>query len=82
MAAATEWEGEARSILDGNGIADLPHRELDVFGDLRRPFPVLSGLIAGGPGERLLADSSTRASPCPARRESLDPGPIVTGGSM
>jgi nitrous oxidase accessory protein len=74
-----EWEGEARLDLDGNGIADLPHRELDVFGELRRPFPAI-GLIAGSPGERLLRFVYGRVA-LPGLPGIIDPAPIVTGGS-
>jgi nitrous oxidase accessory protein len=74
-----EWDGEARLDLDGNGIADLPHRELDVFGDLRRPFPAI-GLIAGSPGERLLRFVYARVA-LPGVPGIVDPAPIVTGGS-
>ncbi len=47
------WDGAIMLDLDRNGVADLPHRELDVFGTLRRDFPAI-GLLAGSPGERLL----------------------------
>ena len=47
------WDGAVLLDLDRDGIADLPHRELDLFGGLRRDFPVI-GLLAGSPGERLL----------------------------
>jgi nitrous oxidase accessory protein len=74
-----EWAGEARLDLDGNGIADVPHRELDVFGDLRREFPAV-GLIAGSPGERLLRFIYARVA-LPGLAGIVDPAPIVTGGS-
>ena len=74
-----EWDGESRLDLDGNGIADLPHRELDIFGDLRRPFPAV-GLIAGSPGERLLRFVYARVV-LPGLPGIVDPAPIVTGGS-
>jgi nitrous oxidase accessory protein len=74
-----EWEGELRLDLDGNGIADLPHRELDLFGELRRPFPAI-GLLAGSPGERLLRFVFARAS-LPGIPGIVDPAPLVTGGS-
>ena len=73
-----EWEGEARLDLDANGIADLPHRELDVFGGLRRPFPAI-GLIAGSPGERLLRFVYGRVA-LPGLPGITDPAPMVTGG--
>jgi nitrous oxidase accessory protein len=47
------WDGAVALDLDRNGIADLPHRELDLFGPLRRELPAV-GLLAGSPGERLL----------------------------
>jgi nitrous oxidase accessory protein len=47
------WDGALTLDLDRNGIADLPHRELDLFGPLRRELPAV-GLLAGSPGERLL----------------------------
>jgi len=74
-----DWDGEVRLDLDGNGIADLPHRELDVFGELRRPFPAI-GLIAGSPGERLLRFVYGRVA-LPGLPGIVDPRPIVTGGS-
>jgi nitrous oxidase accessory protein len=74
-----EWDGEARLDLDGNGIADLPHRELDVFGELRRPFPAI-GLIAGSPGERLLRFVYGRVA-LPGLPGIVDPKPIVAGGA-
>ena len=74
-----EWDGEVRLDLDGNGIADLPHRELDLFGELRRPFPAI-GLLAGSPGERLLRFVYARAA-LPGLSGIVDPAPIVTGGA-
>jgi nitrous oxidase accessory protein len=74
-----EWEGALRLDLDGNGIADLPHRELDLFGELRRPFPAI-GLLAGSPGERLLRFVHARIA-LPGVPGIVDPAPIVTGGS-
>jgi nitrous oxidase accessory protein len=47
------WDGAVAIDVDRNGIADLPHRELDLFGPLRRELPAV-GLLAGSPGERLL----------------------------
>jgi nitrous oxidase accessory protein len=73
------WEGALRLDLDGDGIADLPHRELDLFGELRRPFPSI-GLLAGSPGERLLRFVHARMA-LPGLAGIVDPAPIVTGGS-
>jgi nitrous oxidase accessory protein len=73
------WEGAVALDLDGNGIGDLPHRELDLFGELRRPFPAV-GLLAGSPGERLLRFVHQRLA-LPGLAGIVDPAPIVTGGS-
>ncbi|HEY8549579.1 MAG TPA: NosD domain-containing protein [Vicinamibacterales bacterium] len=69
------WEGAMRLDFDGNGIADLPHRELDLFGAMRRPFPVI-GLLAGSPGERLLRFVHARAG-LPGLPGVTDPAPLI-----
>jgi nitrous oxidase accessory protein len=74
-----EWDGASQLDLDGNGIADLPHRELDLFGELRRPFPAI-GLLAGSPGERLLRFVHTRLA-LPGVAGIVDPSPLVKGAS-
>lgn len=74
-----EWEGASQIDLDRNGIADLPHRELDLFGDMRRHFPAI-GLLAGSPGERLLRFVHARIA-LPGAAGIVDPSPIVTGAS-
>ena len=73
------WEGASRIDLDRNGIADLPHRELDLFGEMRRTFPAI-GLLAGSPGERLLRFVHARIA-LPGATGIVDPSPIVTGAS-
>ena len=47
------WDGAVTLDLNRDGIGDLPHRELDLFGSLRRDLPVI-GLLGGSPAERLL----------------------------
>jgi nitrous oxidase accessory protein len=47
------WDGAVTLDLDRNGIGDVPHRELDLFGALRRDLPAV-GLLGGSPAERLL----------------------------
>jgi nitrous oxidase accessory protein len=47
------WEGALTLDLDRDGIADLPHREPDLFGGWRRSFPAI-GLLSASPGEKLL----------------------------
>lgn len=55
------WDGAWRLDLDRDGIADVPHRELDLFGRLRREVPQI-GLLIGSPGERLLRFVHARAA--------------------
>lgn len=74
-----EWDGAVQLDLDRNGVADLPHRELDLLGDLRRTFPAI-GLLSGSPGERLLRFVHARIA-LPGVNGIVDPSPIVTGAS-
>ena len=69
------WDGAATIDLDRDGIADVPHRELDLFGGLRRDFPVI-GLLAGSPGERLLRFVHARLA-LPGLPGVLDPAPLT-----
>ncbi len=72
------WDGAMRLDLDGNGIADVPHHELDLFGELRRPFPAI-GLLAGSPAERLLRFVHARLK-LPGLSGVTDPFPLIEGG--
>jgi nitrous oxidase accessory protein len=47
------WDGALKLDLDGDGIADVPHHESDLFGRWRSSFPEI-GLLSGSPGERAL----------------------------
>lgn len=47
------WDAAITLDLNSDGIADLEHREADVFGAWRREFPAI-GLLSGSPGERLI----------------------------
>ena len=69
------WDGAVTLDLDRDGIADVPHRELDLFGKLRRDFPVI-GLLAGSPGERLLRFVHARIA-LPGLPGVHDPAPLV-----
>jgi nitrous oxidase accessory protein len=69
------WEGAASLDLNGDGIGELPHRELDLFGEWRRPFPAI-GLLAGSPGDRLLRFVYSRLSLSGLAGVS-DPAPLV-----
>jgi nitrous oxidase accessory protein len=69
------WDDAAAIDLDGNGIADVPHRELDLFGGLRRDLPVI-GLLAGSPAERLLRFVHARLA-LPGLAGVVDPAPLT-----
>ncbi len=47
------WPDAVKLDLDRDGIADVPHKEADLFGGWRRDFPEI-GLLSGSPGERAL----------------------------
>lgn len=70
------WDDAVTIDLDRNGIADLPHRELDLFGTLRRELPAI-GLLAGSPGERLLRLVHARLA-LPGLPGVVDPAPLTT----
>ncbi len=70
------WDGAVTLDLDGNGIADMPHRELDLFGRVRRELPAI-GLLAGSPGERLLRFVHARLA-LPGLPGVVDPSPLVS----
>ena len=72
------WDGAVTLDLDRNGIADLPHRELDLFGPMRRQLPAI-GLLAGSPGERLLRFVHARIA-LPGLPGVTDPSPLVRPG--
>ncbi len=72
------WEGALSLDLDRNGIADLPHRELDLFSGLRHELPAI-GLLAGSPAERLLRFVHARL-PIPGASGIVDPAPLVEPG--
>jgi nitrous oxidase accessory protein len=55
------WDGSLEMDLDGSGVNDLPHRELDLFGILRRDFPAVA-FLSESPALRLLRFAHTRAA--------------------
>lgn len=69
------WDDALRLDLNQDGVADLPHHEVDVFGPWRRPFPAI-GLLSGSPGETLIRFIYSRV---PVRGLSgiTDPDPLV-----
>jgi len=69
------WSGAQVVDLDGDGRGELPHREADPLGRLRRPFP-LAGLLSGSPALQLLRFVQAR-SPMPGVPAIEDPAPLA-----
>jgi len=66
--ATNEWHIDGRGnywgprgLLDtnGDGVSELPHRTVDLFGERRERFPYVD-LLAGSPGLTLLAEALAR----------------------
>lgn len=55
------WSDSADLDLDRDGINDLPHRELDLFGVLRRDFPAIA-FLSDSPALKLLRFAHERAA--------------------
>jgi nitrous oxidase accessory protein len=70
------WDGALTLDLDRDGIADVPHREPDLFGAWRRTFPAV-GLLSASPGERLLRLVHSRLA-LPLLPGITDTRPLVT----
>ena len=71
------WEDAASFDLDGDQINDLPHRELDLFGPLRREFPAI-GLLSESPVMKLLRFAHQRAA-LPGTSSVQDSAPLAAG---
>ena len=70
------WETGADLDFDQDGVGDLPHRELDLFGILRRDFPAIAFLSAS-PAVRLLHFANERAA-IPGLSSLDDPAPLTS----
>ena len=55
------WDDGFELDLDRDGIIDLPHRELDFFGILRRDFPAIA-FLSDSPAVKLLRFANERAA--------------------
>ena len=55
------WDGSFELDLDRDGVNDLPHRELDLFGILRRDFPAVA-FLSDSPALNLLRFAEQRAA--------------------
>lgn len=69
------WSGAETIDLNGDGINDLPHRELDLFGSLRRDLPAIA-LLSGSPAVTLLRFANERAA-IPGLASIEDPAPLT-----
>jgi len=70
------WETGADLDFNQDGVGDLPHRELDLFGILRRDFPAIAFLSAS-PAVRLLHFANERAA-IPGLSSIDDPAPLTS----
>lgn len=71
--AGNHWQDSAPIDLDGDGTGEMPHREVDLLGDLRRDFPA-AGLLSGSPGLGLL-EFAHRHAALPGVAGIEDPAP-------
>ena len=68
------WDGSFEMDLDRDGVNDLPHRELDLFGVLRRDFPAVA-FLSDSPALKLLRFAEERAA-LPGISYIEDPAPL------
>ncbi|MBU3666608.1 MAG: carbohydrate-binding protein [Chthoniobacterales bacterium] len=69
------WDNVAPVDFNADGIGDLPHRELDVLGSLRRDFAPVS-LLAGSPALWLVRFAHQRAA-LPGLNTIQDNSPLL-----
>jgi nitrous oxidase accessory protein len=70
------WDTELELDLDRDGIIDFPHRELDLFGILRRDFPAIA-FLSESPALKLLRFAHERAV-IPGISSIEDPAPLTS----
>ncbi len=70
------WEGAVPIDLNGDGRGELPHREVDLLGRLRRPLPEI-GLLSGSPGLKLIEFAHSHVA-LPRVQGIRDPAPLST----
>ena len=70
-----QWWGALPIDLDGDGISEFPHHEVDLMADRRERFPVVQ-LLTGSLGLRVLEWALTRVPP-PGTRHITDPYPLL-----
>ncbi len=69
------WDGATEFDLDRDGVNDWPHRELDLFGVLRRDFPAVA-LLSDSPAVKLLRFAQQRAA-LPGLSSIEDPSSVT-----
>lgn len=69
------WDSGAEVDLNHDGVGDLPHRELDLFGILRRDFPAIA-FLSDSPVVKLLRFANERAV-IPGVSTIEDPAPLT-----
>ncbi len=69
------WGDQEVMDLNGDGIGELPHRELDLFGPLRRDLPEIA-FLSGSPAVRLLRFANDHAA-LPGLAAIEDPAPLT-----
>jgi len=69
------WDTQVELDLDRDGVIDLPHRELDLFGVLRRDFPAIA-FLSDSPAVKLLRFANERAV-IPGMSSIEDPAPLT-----
>ena len=70
------WNDGAELDLNRDGIGDLPHRELDLLGPLRRDFPAIA-FLSDSPAVKLLRFANERAE-IPGLNSIKDPAPLTS----
>ena len=70
------WDGATEFDLDRDGVNDLPHRELDLFGILRRDFPAVA-FLSDSPAVKLLRFAQERAA-LPGLSSIEDPSSLTS----
>ncbi len=69
-----QWQGAPPVDLNGDGIGELPHREVDMLGGLRRDLPAV-GLLSGSPALKLLGFAHRHIA-LPGVEGIVDPAPL------
>ena len=70
------WDTQLELDFDRDGIVDIPHRELDLFGILRRDFPAIA-FLSESPAVKLLRFANERAV-IPGMSSIEDPAPLTS----